>query len=170
MRENGDSSISLRSSSNNQILENNVSQNYWYGISLTEASNRNEISKTMPATTKTLAPMWIALGRTPSGATWQWITLKAFTSDSTATTTSWMAIWFQITEKDCIWQIIAAITLCKNNTAHRETDTAYLSVLLRGLELSCSKTISSITVLTPTTWARATAGGQRQPAGTTTAI
>ena len=43
LRDNGDSSLSLRSSGNNTLRGNIISNNDWYGISLSESSNKNLI-------------------------------------------------------------------------------------------------------------------------------
>ena len=44
LRNNGDTSISLRSANSNSIINNTVNDNDWYGISLTESSNTNRIA------------------------------------------------------------------------------------------------------------------------------
>jgi len=44
LKNNGDTSISLRSASSNTIINNTVTDNDWYGISLTESSNTNRIA------------------------------------------------------------------------------------------------------------------------------
>ena len=156
LMDNGDCSISLRSSSNNAIIGNNVTKNDWYGISLTESSNRNLIADNN-ASSNNDAGIYLDGSR------------QNLIRGNTAAHNA-KGIYLSYDSND---NILEGNNVSYNekglNLANHSSNNTLRTIRPRRMDMAStspsppdgiwsSATISSITAVTPTTWARTTAG------------